>query len=101
MARIGATPRIWPQPADGLTQPAPITNAAPSVGSRAAVPGYVVAELNWVQDSAISPSPVQPVIAAARGDRRCHRAAVRATSPPRVNCHARVGREKNATGATQ
>ena len=46
MARIGATPRIWPQPAEGLAQPAPITSAVPSVGSSAAVPGYGVAELN-------------------------------------------------------
>src|ERR1700727_687434 len=69
-ARIGDNPRTRPHPCDGVAQPAPITSAAPSVGNSAALPGYRVAGLKRVQATRITPSPDQPVIAAAPGDSR-------------------------------
>ena len=37
-----------------MAQPAPITSTAPSTGNKAAVPGYSVVELNFVQASKIT-----------------------------------------------
>ena len=54
---------------------------------------------NRVQATRITASPAQPVIAAAMAGSRCHWVAVRAIRPPAANCQARVGSEKNATGA--
>src|ERR1700734_130024 len=99
MALIGVDPSMLPHPWVGAAQPAPITNTAPSVGNSAAMPGYIVVPLNWVQAHKITPSPTHPVTAAARGDSRRHCPAVRASGPPIANYQARGGSEKNAIGA--
>ena len=100
IARIGEVPRTRPQPRLGAAQPAPITSAAPTVGSSAATPGYSVAALNRVQATRINPSPAHPVMTAARAGRRRHWSAARAPSPPRAHCQALVGSEKNAAAGT-
>src|SRR5258707_12892325 len=67
IARIGDNPSTRPHPCNGVAHPAPITSAAPTVGNSAAIPGYSVVALNWVQASRIRASPAHPVIAAAGG----------------------------------
>src|SRR5207302_6330270 len=67
IARIPDTDRTRPHPCDGAPTPAPITSAAPSTGSSAAIPGYGVVEPNQVQASRIRASPSHPVSAAVRG----------------------------------
>ncbi len=94
--RIAGFDKKCPTPKSGVAQPAPITNAVPSTGNNAVVPGYGVDPPTCVQVTTINARPPQPT-SAAGGPGRCrHAPAVNATSPPTANSHARVGSEKNA-----
>ncbi|BBY20996.1 hypothetical protein MSTO_12010 [Mycobacterium stomatepiae] len=98
IARIGVNDSSCPAPRVGVAQPAPMTSAVPSTGTSVAIPGYCVVEFKKTQVSTTATRPTQPAAAVTSGDRRLHRPAVRATTPPAANSQARVGIKKNPAG---
>ena len=70
--------------------------AAPSTGTRAAVPGNGVAGVNATTDHATAARPSQP--SSDRPRQRSKAGVPRAMRPPTASSQARVGNEKNAHG---
>ena len=70
--------------------------AAPSTGTRAAVPGNGVAGVNATTDHATAARPSQPN--SDRPRQRSKAGVPRAMRPPTASSQARVGNEKNAHG---
>src|SRR6516164_11054450 len=88
--------RTGPRPRSGAP-PAAMIAAAPSTGTKAAVPGNGVEAVKKRTDYKIMPRPSQPSSGAPL--LRATTGAPRAMSPPTANSQARVGSEKKAQGS--
>ena len=99
MTCTGKRPNSQTAPTRDRTQPPATTAAAPATGTRAAVPGNGVADVNVTAEKTIAPMPTQLRRDIPRGDSRPSRGVASARIPPTASSQARVGSEKKAQGS--